>query len=79
MLRNIIAGDIDDYLVYSDTDSLKLEKGYNKKIIENYNNFVKNKIKYVSSYLEIPIEKFSPKDIKGNEHTLGLFEFERNI
>lgn len=61
-----------------DTDSIKLRKGYDKKVIDNYNNFVKKKIKYVSKKLDIPIEKFAPEDSKGIPHMLGIFEEDAN-
>ena len=74
LLRNVMK--LDDYVIYCDTDSMKLKKGYDKKIIEHYNQTVKNRIGFVSRQLNIPIERFSPKDRKGKEHTLGLFEYE---
>lgn len=43
-------------------------------MIAEYNYFVENKIKCVSRTLDIPIEKFAPKDVKGVSHMLGLFE-----
>ena len=72
LLKNLML--LDEYVIYADTDSLKLKEGYNKGVIDNYNNFVKNKIKYVSDKLKIPYEKFAPKDIKGVERMLGLFD-----
>ena len=72
LLKNVIK--LDDYVVYCDTDSMKLKEGYNKKVIEDYNKFVINKLKYVSKLLEIPYEKFSPKDSKGEKHILGVFD-----
>ena len=72
LLKNVIQ--LDEYVVYCDTDSMKLKEGYNKKVIENYNKFVENKIRHVSKILDIPFEKFSPKDSKGEEHLLGVFE-----
>lgn len=72
LLRNLIK--LDEYVIYSDTDSLKLLNGYNKEIITEYNNFVKNKIEYISKLLEIDIEKFAPNDVFGNSHMLGLFD-----
>lgn len=72
LLSNLIK--LDEYVVYSDTDSLKLRKGFDKDIIKNYNENVVNIIKKVSTELEIDIEKFSPKDSDGIEHMLGLFE-----
>ena len=77
--KNLIerAIDLDDYVVYMDTDSLKIIDGYDKNIILNYNESVKQRIKKVSKELNINIERFAPKDIKGNEHMLGLFELEK--
>lgn len=74
LLSNLIK--MDEYNLYADTDSLKLCEGYDKNIILNYNEEVKERIKYVSKILNIPIEKYSPKDIKGEEHLLGVFECE---
>lgn len=53
---------------------MKLKEGYDKKVIEKYNNFVISKIKYVSKLLDIPYEKFAPKDSEGESHILGVFE-----
>lgn len=74
LLKNVIQ--LDEYVVYCDTDSMKLVQGYDKKVIEKYNKFVENKIKHVSKKLDIPIEKFAPKDIYDKNHMLGLFECE---
>ena len=68
--------ELDEYLIYADTDSLKLLPGYDETIIENYNKSVLKRIDIVSKKLNIPIEKYMPKDIKGVSHPLGLFEFE---
>lgn len=65
---------LDPYVVYCDTDSLKLKEGYDKQVIEDYNKFVERKIKHVSEILKIPLEKYAPKDIKGKERMLGLFD-----
>lgn len=72
LIRNIMK--LDEYLIYCDTDSIKLKQGYDKNVILNYNKFVENKIKIVSKKLDIPIERFAPKDINGKSHMLGLFE-----
>ena len=74
LLRRVI--ELDDYVVYCDTDSIKLLSGYDKEIFEKYNQSVKNKIEYVSNLLNIPMEKYSPEDYKGNKHMLGIFEKE---
>lgn len=72
LLKNVIL--LDDKVVYCDTDSMKLKEGYNRSVIENYNNFVIKKLHYVSKLLNIPFEKFAPKDSKGESHILGVFD-----
>lgn len=74
LILNIIA--LDNYELYADTDSIKLVKGYDLNVIKSYNDRVIVKLKQVSKDLNIPFSKFAPKDIKGNEHCLGLFEKE---
>ena len=74
LLSNLIK--VDERVLYSDTDSLKICEGYDKNVILKYNKEVEERIKYVSKILDIPIEKYSPKDIKGEEHLLGVFECE---
>lgn len=74
LINNLIK--LDKKVLYADTDSLKLEEGFDKTVIENYNKSVLEKIKKVSEELELPIEKFSPIDSKGSHHTIGLFENE---
>lgn len=68
--------ELDDYVVYMDTDSIKLVPGYNVNIFKEYNKKVENRIKYVSERLRIPCDNFAPKDIHGIPHMLGLFEYE---
>lgn len=72
LIRNLIK--LDEYVLYADTDSLKLREGFDINVINNYNKFVENKIKKVSEDLKIPLSKFAPKDKKGNPHMLGVFE-----
>lgn len=72
LLKNVVK--LDEYVVYCDTDSMKLKEGYNKKVIDDYNTFVVNKLKFVSKLLDIPYEKFSPSDSKGEQHILGVFD-----
>ena len=74
LIENIIA--LDDFMMYADTDSIKLAQGYDIEIIENYNKKVIKKLKNVAEKLQIPFSKFAPEDIKGNKHCLGLFEKE---
>ena len=74
LLENVLK--LDDYVIYCDTDSIKLASGYNKDVIENYNKSVLNKLKRVSKELDVEYKRYSPKDIKNIPHTLGLFEKE---
>lgn len=75
LLRRITDG-LDEYLIYTDTDSLKLKEGYDKSIIDKYNESVKERIEFVSDILHIEKSRFAPKDIHGKAHMLGLFESE---
>lgn len=74
LLRRMIQ--LDPYVVYSDTDSLKCAQGYNSKVFDEYNQSVIKKIKKVSSTLNIPFENYAPEDSKGVKHLLGIFECE---
>ena len=74
LLRRVL--DLDQYVVYCDTDSCKVVQGYDKSIFEKYNQSVEEKIKKVSELRGIPYERFAPADIKGNAHLLGVFECE---
>ena len=74
LLRRVL--DLDQYVVYCDTDSCKVVQGYDKSIFEKYNQSVEDKIKKVSEIRGIPYERFAPADIKGNSHLLGVFECE---
>lgn len=72
LLRNVIKQD--EYVIYCDTDSMKLKEGYNIDYINEYNQFVENKIKRVSEILNIDIEKFAPEDVEGKKRMLGVFD-----
>ena len=74
LIRQIIAND--DYLIYSDTDSLKLKSGFDQKYIDDYNKNVIEKIKDVCKQRGLKFSDFSVLDAKGKKHTLGLFEYE---
>lgn len=74
LLKNVILQD--EHVVYCDTDSMKLTKGYDISKIEKYNKFVENKIQYVSETLGIDINKFAPTDIDGKKHMLGVFDID---
>ena len=74
LLRRLI--ELDEYTVYADTDSLKLLSGYDKSVIDKYNQSVENKINFVSSILHIDVNRYAPLDIHGEKHMLGVFECE---
>lgn len=65
-----------DY-VYSDTDSIKLLNYENHKEYFNwYNENATKKLKLACDFHKIPFERVSPKTIKGEEKTLGLWDFD---
>ena len=74
LLRRVIAND--DYVVYCDTDSCKLVEGYDKNVFIDYNKSVEERINFVARVLKLDVNKYAPSDIKGNKHTMGLFEKE---
>ena len=76
LLRRVIAND--DYVVYCDTDSCKLVDGYDKKVFDEYNKQVEDRINFVCKVLKLDVNKYAPFDIKGNKHMMGLFEKECN-
>lgn len=74
LLRRVL--DLDEYVVYCDTDSCKVYQGYDKSVFEKYNQSVEDKIRKVAEERGIEYERFAPKDIKGISHLLGVFECE---
>lgn len=74
LLRRVL--DLDEYVVYCDTDSCKLVQGYDKSVFEKYNQSVEEKIRNVCKVRGIDFERYAPSDIKGNPHLLGVFECE---
>lgn len=74
LLRRVL--DLDDYVVYCDTDSCKLVQGYDKTVFEQYNQSVENKIRNVCKERGLDFNRYAPSDIKGNPHLLGVFECE---
>lgn len=66
----------DDY-VYSDTDSIKLlNYDKHKKYINWYNIQVQEKMKKVCEYHGLNVELIKPKNIKGKECILGVWDYE---
>lgn len=65
---------LDEYVIYCDTDSMKLTDGYDINVIYNYNKSVNDKIKQVANFYKIDIKRFEPVDCKGIRHKIGLFD-----
>lgn len=62
---------------YSDTDSVKFRNpDKHRKYFDEYNRYMINELKKASEYHDIPLSKFMPFDIKGNQHPLGVWEFD---
>lgn len=66
----------DDY-IYSDTDSVKYRNPEkHEAYFKRYNAHMIEELKKASEYHEIPLEKFMPKTIKGEEKPLGVWDFD---
>lgn len=74
LLRRVI--ELDEQVIYCDTDSIKLVEGYDKSVFEKYNDSVIEKIRKVSDLRNIPFDSYAPFDRKGVRHMLGIFENE---
>lgn len=74
LLSNLVK--LDEFVIYSDTDSLKLKNGYDKNIILDYNNKVLEKIDKTCEILGLDKNLYAPSDIKGRSHPLGVFDHE---
>lgn len=72
LLQNVIK--LDTFVIYCDTDSIKVREGFDKNVIEDYNKHVINLLNKASKDLEIPIDNFMPEDVKGNKRPLGVFD-----
>ena len=68
--------ELDPYVIYADTDSLKLLPGYDKNIIKRYNRKILNETRAVCKRLGYKYSDFAPEDIKGKKHPMGVFEYE---
>ena len=77
--KNLFTGIVEfntDY-IYSDTDSIKgMNIDKHMEYIEKYNRNVIRKLEKAMEYHNIPIEMTKPKNIKGEEKQIGIWEFE---
>ena len=66
----------DDY-IYSDTDSIKIfNADKHQKYFEEYNKWIVKKLEKCLNYHKIPLDYISPKTIKGESKTLGVWDFD---
>lgn len=66
----------EDY-IYSDTDSVKIFNADKHKIyFEKYNQWIVKKLEKCLIYHKIPLDFISPKTIKGETKTLGVWDFD---
>lgn len=66
----------DDY-IYSDTDSIKIfNADKHQKYFEEYNKWIVQKLEKCLNYHKIPLDYISPKTIKGENKTLGVWDFD---
>ena len=66
----------DDY-IYSDTDSIKIfNADKHKMYFEEYNKWIVQKLEKCLKYHNIPLDYISPKTIKGETKTLGIWDFD---
>ena len=66
----------DDY-IYSDTDSIKIfNADKHKNYFEKYNEWIVQKLEKCLKYHKIPLDYISPKTIKGDIKTLGIWDFD---
>ena len=66
----------DDY-IYSDTDSIKIfNADKHKMYFQKYNEWIVQKLEKCLKYHNIPLYFISPKTIKGEIKTLGIWDFD---
>ena len=66
----------DDY-IYSDTDSIKIfNADKHKMYFQKYNEWIVQKLEKCLKYHNIPLDYISPKTIKGETKTLGIWDFD---
>ena len=76
----ITAPGCDEAIIYDDTDSVKFSKKKSKgcveKAIATYNAEIMEELRKAMIWHGLPLDSFRPKDRKGKEHPMGVFEKE---
>lgn len=67
--------DMDEDIFYMDTDSIKYINNHDD-IIEEYNQDILNRLRQCCIDNDLDPELIQPKDLKGEKHPLGIFEFD---
>ena len=73
-----VVNGLDEHIVYTDTDSLKVVD-YKGNYFEEQNKVVLTRHKEIARDLGIDVNDLSPLDIKGNKHPIGIWESEEHI
>lgn len=77
--RNLYTGILefgDDY-IYSDTDSIKAKNfSAHTQYVEDYNKWILSMMDKIDKIYGLGNEWISPKDVKGEEHPLGVWDWE---
>lgn len=70
----------DDIIAYMDTDSTKMLM-FDEVLLEmdRYNKLVHEKQKEIAARLGVSYEDFNPRDAKGDVHSIGVFERDKDI
>ena len=73
--RAIVA--LDKYVAYCDTDSIKcVNVPEVERYVAEYNKEVADKLQAAAEYYGAPDADFSPQDIHGRPHPIGVFDFD---
>ena len=72
----VISG-LDEHIVYTDTDSLKMYD-YHGNYFEEQNKIVLTRHEEIARDLGIDVNDLSPADIKGIKHPIGVWEKEKH-
>ena len=73
----VVSG-LDEHIVYTDTDSLKMYD-YHGTFFEDNNKVVLTRHKEIAKDLNIDVSDLSPLDIKGRPHPIGIWEKEDHV
>lgn len=73
---NYLIRSLDRFVVYGDTDSVKLKEGFDVEIINDYNKKIEERLRNVANTLGFDFNLYKPKDENGKEHLIGELELD---